>query len=177
MNSQEVLVRDVFRLLDHTEASVVLVDKFDRIALATETATTLLRRYFGRTDGRIPQAVSSWLRASPDEPLTVADDERSLVVRAVGEALLLEERLSAPGLTPREREILELVAAGLTNAQIAERLWLSPGTVRRHLENVYEKLGVHTRTAAAAFTRASRVLPVTQRMLPLATADHERRTE
>jgi DNA-binding CsgD family transcriptional regulator len=53
-------------------------------------------------------------------------------------------------LTAREREILEHVAGGLTNAQIAERLWISPGTVRKHLENVYAKLGVTNRTAAAA---------------------------
>jgi DNA-binding CsgD family transcriptional regulator len=51
-------------------------------------------------------------------------------------------------LTPREREILALVAEGKTNAQIAEQLWISGGTVRRHLENAYAKLGVHTRTAA-----------------------------
>jgi RNA polymerase sigma factor (sigma-70 family) len=54
------------------------------------------------------------------------------------------------GLTTREREILDHVAAGLTNAEIAERLWISPGTVRKHLENVYAKLGVTNRTAAAA---------------------------
>jgi DNA-binding CsgD family transcriptional regulator len=51
-------------------------------------------------------------------------------------------------LTAREGEILELVAAGLTNAAIAERLWVSPGTVKKHLENVYAKLGVANRTAA-----------------------------
>src|SRR5919204_475420 len=54
------------------------------------------------------------------------------------------------GLTAREREILELVAEGRTNAEIAAALWISPGTVRKHLENAYGKLGVHTRTAAAA---------------------------
>ena len=58
-------------------------------------------------------------------------------------------------LTAREREVLRLVADGLTNAAIAERLWISPGTVRRHLENVYSKLGVHTRTAAAARARTA----------------------
>jgi DNA-binding CsgD family transcriptional regulator len=56
-----------------------------------------------------------------------------------------------PQLTPREHEILELVAEGHTNREIAERLWISAGTVRKHLDNVYAKLGVHTRTAAAAF--------------------------
>jgi DNA-binding CsgD family transcriptional regulator len=51
-------------------------------------------------------------------------------------------------LTPREHEVLALVAEGLTNGEIAQRLWISAGTVRRHLENAYGKLGVHTRTAA-----------------------------
>jgi DNA-binding CsgD family transcriptional regulator len=53
-------------------------------------------------------------------------------------------------LTPREREVLSWVARGKTNPQIAEVLWVSPATVRKHLENVYGKLGVSTRTAAAA---------------------------
>lgn len=52
-------------------------------------------------------------------------------------------------LSTREREVLELVSAGLTNAAIAERLWISPGTVKKHLENIYAKLGVAGRTAAA----------------------------
>jgi DNA-binding CsgD family transcriptional regulator len=56
-------------------------------------------------------------------------------------------------LTTRELEVLELVAAGLTNAGIAERLWISPGTVKKHLDNVYAKLGVANRTAAAALIR------------------------
>ena len=59
-----------------------------------------------------------------------------------------DERGPCAALTPREREILELVADGRTNGQIAETLWISAGTVRRHLENAYAKLGVHTRTAA-----------------------------
>jgi DNA-binding CsgD family transcriptional regulator len=54
------------------------------------------------------------------------------------------------GLTPREREVMSLVATGKTNQEIARTLWLSPNTVRSHLENVYEKLGVGNRTAAAA---------------------------
>jgi DNA-binding CsgD family transcriptional regulator len=53
-------------------------------------------------------------------------------------------------LTAREREVLSWVARGRTNPQIAEILWLSPATVRKHLENVYEKLEVNTRTAAVA---------------------------
>ncbi len=54
------------------------------------------------------------------------------------------------GLTPRERDILGLLALGATNAQIGSDLGISPATVRKHLENAYGKLGVSTRTAAAA---------------------------
>ena len=53
-------------------------------------------------------------------------------------------------LTPRETGILELVAEGRSNAEVAQILWISPDTVRKHLENAYDKLGVHTRTAAVA---------------------------
>ena len=57
----------------------------------------------------------------------------------------------AGGLTPRELEVLALVAQGMTNAQVAGRLYLSPRTVNRHLNSVYRKLGVGSRTAAVRF--------------------------
>jgi LuxR family transcriptional regulator, maltose regulon positive regulatory protein len=58
------------------------------------------------------------------------------------------ERMS--GITPREREVLHLLAEGLTNRQIAERLVLSEHTVHRHVTNILRKLDLPTRTAAAA---------------------------
>jgi DNA-binding NarL/FixJ family response regulator len=58
---------------------------------------------------------------------------------------------NAAGLTPREVEVLRLVAAGLTNAQVAERLVISHHTVTVHLRTIYAKLGVSTRTAATRF--------------------------
>jgi DNA-binding CsgD family transcriptional regulator len=58
-------------------------------------------------------------------------------------------------LSRRENEILDLVANGATNGQIAERLWISPATVKKHLENVYAKLEVGSRTAALAQTGRS----------------------
>jgi len=56
-------------------------------------------------------------------------------------------------LTTREAEILTWVAEGLPNRAIAETLWISPGTVRRHLDNIYAKLDAHTRTAAVRIAR------------------------
>jgi len=61
-------------------------------------------------------------------------------------------RHPVPRLTPRQNDLLHLVAAGHTNTQIARRLGISECTVRTHLENIYERLGVSSRTAAV--TRA-----------------------
>ena len=55
------------------------------------------------------------------------------------------------GLTAREAEVLRLVAAGKTNPQIAAELYLSDKTIARHLSNIFTKLNVTSRTAAAAF--------------------------
>jgi DNA-binding NarL/FixJ family response regulator len=56
------------------------------------------------------------------------------------------ERLA--GLTARQLEVLRLMASGKTNAQIAAVLVVSEGTVRKHVENIYARLGVRSRTAA-----------------------------
>jgi DNA-binding NarL/FixJ family response regulator len=56
--------------------------------------------------------------------------------------------LPAGSLSVRELEVLGLVAEGLTDARVAQRLHLSPRTVGRHLESAYRKLGVSSRTAA-----------------------------
>jgi DNA-binding CsgD family transcriptional regulator len=61
-------------------------------------------------------------------------------------------RRGTPQLTRRQRELLQLVADGYTNAQVGRRLGVSEGTVRKHLENIYARLQVSSRTAAV--TRA-----------------------
>ncbi len=62
-------------------------------------------------------------------------------------------------LSEREREVLQLIAEGLTNREIADRLYLSPNTVKVHSRNIYGKLDVHNRTQAIARARALGILP------------------
>ena len=62
----------------------------------------------------------------------------------------IEQRRDVDGLTAREYEVLSWVCRGKTNPEIARILWISPRTVRKHLENTYAKLGVCTRTGAVA---------------------------
>lgn len=85
-----------------------------------------------------------------------------LVSRARRVLSSLRAAPAAPGdLTPRELEVLRLAAAGLTNAEIADRLVLSVRTVERHLSNIYLKVGATgsaARTVAIAHGRAEGVL-------------------
>ena len=72
------------------------------------------------------------------------------------------ERVSAQlaqgGLTKREIEILTRIGSGATNKQVAEQSFISETTVRRHLANIYAKLGVSSRTAAVTWAYANNVL-------------------
>ena len=91
--------------------------------------------------------------------LVIASDGSTLVVDATGDgsALLLSERPSCEGmLTAREREVMRCVEDGLSNAEIARKLWIQPTTVRKHLENIFAKLGVRSRTAALSKLQVSR---------------------
>src|SRR4029078_4410187 len=62
----------------------------------------------------------------------------------------LRKQIDAPALTPREQEILHLIAAGKSLPQIAKELYLGLTTVKTHVQHLYEKLGVSDRAAAAA---------------------------
>jgi DNA-binding NarL/FixJ family response regulator len=59
------------------------------------------------------------------------------------------------GLTPREKEVLALIAVGMTNAEIAEELFISPHTVKNHVTNIYKKIQVEDRTQIALWAIAA----------------------
>jgi DNA-binding NarL/FixJ family response regulator len=77
--------------------------------------------------------------------------DRVLFRRVIEEARVMYWSLSEfSALTDREREVLDLLAQGLTNKEIAEKLVITTNTVKRHLKAIFEKLDVHTRSAATA---------------------------
>jgi ATP/maltotriose-dependent transcriptional regulator MalT len=109
---------------------------------------------------RLRMLVGLACRALGDEESAAMEfDAAGWVFRQLGaapdlarvEALSRRAAASAGGLTARELEILRLVAAGQTNREIATTLVISDHTVRRHLQNIFAKLGVPSRAAATAF--------------------------
>ena len=82
----------------------------------------------------------------------------SAVQEALVERVRTQKATDAPALTPRQMQVLELVAEGLSGPQIAKELVLSPATVKTHLEKLYENLGVTDRAAAVAVAMRTGVL-------------------
>jgi DNA-binding NarL/FixJ family response regulator len=73
-----------------------------------------------------------------------------------------EERSEVFDLTEREKEILALIAQGFSNADIAERLYLSEGTIRNYTKNLFQKLGVTARTQAAVVAIKNGLVKITE---------------
>ena len=111
-------------------------------AAAAEVLVVRVRR------GR--HVVQLWL-ARP-EPFSAREEAVVGLVAPALERLLRAGPAAAmpPSLTVAERRVLREVALGRSNAEVAERLFIAPCTVRKHLENAYRKLGVTNRTAAVA---------------------------
>jgi ATP/maltotriose-dependent transcriptional regulator MalT len=102
--------------------------------------------------GRSDQARREIEAAVADFRAIGADWERARAETMLGKATLPPEAMDGPlgGLSRRELEVLALVAEGLTNRDIADRLVLSEHTVNRHVANILRKLGLTSRTAAAS---------------------------
>ena len=68
-------------------------------------------------------------------------------------------RVGELGITPRELEILELIAQGLSNREIGERLFVSENTVKTHASRLFDKLGARRRTQAVQIGKTARLIP------------------
>ena len=136
---------------------VVLTDSQGRIAWQSPRAREWLRHSAAGAAIPLIPAIASGSVPLQGHPGISA---RNLGPVGLGETMLLlarEEartgdaaRLAQAALTPRESEVLSWLAKGKTNKDIADILGLSPRTVNKHLEHIFDKLGVETRSAAAA---------------------------
>jgi DNA-binding NarL/FixJ family response regulator len=145
---------------------VLVIDAQLRVAWRSPQAATWLRELFPTCAPGLPADWLKWLSVGePAQHTTVGVNGQALVLRNLGpvglgeQMLLLQRRaepsaaahrLSTASLTPREAEVLSWVAKGKTNRDVGDILGMSPRTVNKHLEHVFEKLGVETRAAAAA---------------------------
>jgi DNA-binding NarL/FixJ family response regulator len=169
--------------LDASGRHLLAANQAGRILWCTPQAAKLLRATFSEFDSDrfiLPADLQRWLQVRGSDAAALSGDliplhqdaaERKLRLSYVGrigadeillrltdeettrEEIVLKQKLS---LTLREAEVLTWIARGKSNRDIAEILGLSPRTVNKHLEQVYTKLGVENRTAAA--TLAMRTL-------------------
>lgn len=84
---------------------------------------------------------------------------REVIVEAPVEFVRDQSKVDSLGITPRELEILELIAEGLSNKEIAARVFVSENTVKTHSSRVFEKLGARRRTQAVQLGKEFRLIP------------------
>ncbi len=163
--------------LDSLGQGIIEVTPQGRIRWATTRAWQWMTAYWGhrvRHQRQVPTSLLQWARRLAEHPTSAQGPEqqepyvvhaagRQLAVRLAARAtrwwLFLEElvtrepasALVPAGLTKREADVLTWLAQGKSNADIGAILGISPRTVQKHLERVFQKLGVETRTAAAAY--------------------------
>jgi DNA-binding CsgD family transcriptional regulator len=163
--------------LDRLHLGIIVLTPDRKVRLATESAVKQVTNYLGHGSlrgNRLPESLWRWIKQQEVAPrgkddvllrrsrLVLEREGKRLVIRLVSDLdqrlLLLEEHpttmqlqsLMPFGLSPREAQVLDWVAQGKTNKEIGVILDLSPRTVQKHLEHIYRKIYVESRTAAAA---------------------------
>jgi len=154
-------------------ASITVRPGDGRLMWQTPLARELLQAWFGTSAPETPGPILDWLRRHLQEAerqiepprlnvehgarrLSIrlhrqtGDDDWLIVMREVCETAIVESISLSLRLTLREAEVLYWVVKGKINRDIADILGASPATVKKHLERIFAKLGVETRTAAAA---------------------------
>jgi len=163
--------------LNTLHLGLILLTPNGKVRLATACAVQQVREYLGHRSllgERLPESLWMWVKQHEDIGRKKADSPlpagrlilegvgKRLVIRLISDSdrilLLREEHPTAikpqsPGpcsLSSREAQVLQWVSQGKTNKEIGVILQLSPRTVQKHLEHIYQKMGVESRTGAAA---------------------------
>ncbi|MGB5206961.1 MAG: helix-turn-helix transcriptional regulator, partial [Azonexus sp.] len=154
------------------QATVAVRAADGKLVWQTPLARGLLKTYFANPEHVAPEELLNWIAAAHGarrdgrEPSSLliadgnrrllasfhdqtGDDEWLVVLREENDASAIDSLIAAFRLTQREAEVLYWVVQGKTSNDIGDILGNSPRTVNKHLEHVFEKLGVETRTAAA----------------------------
>ena len=166
-------------------ASITVRVSDGRLMWQTPLARDLLLRYYGTAAPRTPEPVLGWLRRHVADATVLIEPPRLslelgpkrltfrlhqqigdsegggdwlIIMQEVSDESVIEAMALSFKLTPREAEVLYWVVKGKINRDIGEIVGSSPMTVKKHLEHVFAKLGVETRTAAAMAMRRIRQL-------------------
>jgi DNA-binding CsgD family transcriptional regulator len=159
--------------IDHL--GIIILDTSGQVQTSTTQATQYLTQYFPAPPlfGKLPEHLQSWVNyqiacftqatdhAAPPLPMRIEQNGKQLVLRLTRDlahdqyVLIMEEQalalltsLELLGLSQRESEVLLLVIQGKDNKAVAQHLSVNISTIRKHLENIYQKLGVQSRTEA-----------------------------
>ncbi|MGH2723595.1 MAG: response regulator [Actinomycetota bacterium] len=140
------------------ETKVVIISGLGHETLLVEATEAGASGFIDKTEA-VEAAISAVKAVAAGEalvdPILLSRLLRQMAVerREQGEAQRLVARL-----TPREREVLQLIAEGLRNEAIADRLYLSVRTVQKHVQNILNKLSVHSKLEAVAFAAKTGVV-------------------
>lgn len=161
---------EVLTLVEQTTVHVVLLD----VSMPGSTAISIVRQLATRhaavrvlvtTASNDAETIRAFLRAGAtgyfvknDDPSEISVAIRSIVsgdtwLSLTAHSVLAEaalDRTNEP-LSPREAQVLRLLAAGATNAEIAQTLCIAEGTVKNHISNLYQRLDLHSRAEATAW--------------------------
>ena len=139
---------------DRPEIGIVMLTAYDDRQFVVEAVRAGAKGYVLKT--RDAEHLLRTVRLVAEGNMVIDPD----LVVAVADELTAAQRgeRTAQTLTERELEILQMLAFGYTNKEIAGRLFVSPDTVKTHLEHVYQKLGASDRTAAVAEAMRRRLI-------------------
>jgi DNA-binding CsgD family transcriptional regulator len=156
--------------LEESGKAIILLTHSGTVQTETMLASRWLEQYFGRRPhpSMLPAVLNDWVRSQKDRlhrlepliPLIVEKTARLIVRLFLGSDQIMlmmtqetttiaPERLRVLNLSVRETDVLALVADGRSNGEIGAILGMSARTVQKHLEHIFQKLGVENRTAAA----------------------------